>query len=59
MTTISIIGSGNMAATIGIRAAQHGHTIEIMGRDAGKSQALADRIGHGTTVGTFGARPGG
>ncbi len=26
MTTISIIGSGNMATAIGSRAAKHGHT---------------------------------
>jgi hypothetical protein len=30
MTTISIIGSGNMATAIGTRAAKHGHTIELM-----------------------------
>jgi predicted dinucleotide-binding enzyme len=59
MTTISIIGSGNMATTIGTRAAKHGHTIELMSRDAAKAQALADQIGNGTTVGTFGARPAG
>jgi predicted dinucleotide-binding enzyme len=57
MTTISIIGSGNMAAAIGTRAAKHGHTIELMSRDTAKAQALADRIGNGATVGTFGARP--
>ncbi len=57
MTTISIIGSGNMATTIGTRAAKHGHTIEIMSRNTAKAEALADQIGHGTTVGTFGARP--
>jgi predicted dinucleotide-binding enzyme len=59
MTTISIIGSGNMAATIGTRAAEHGHTVELMGRDATKAQALADQIGNGATVGTFGAPPAG
>ena len=57
MTTISIIGSGNMAAAIGTRAAKHGHTVEIMSRDASKAQALAARIGNGTTVGTYGTRP--
>ncbi|MET0931932.1 MAG: NAD(P)-binding domain-containing protein [Aeromicrobium sp.] len=57
MTTISIIGSGNMAAAIGTRATKHGHTIELMSRDTVKAQALADRIGDGATVGTFGARP--
>ena len=59
MTTISIIGSGNMATAIGTRAAKHGHTIELMSRDTATAQALADQIGNGATVGTFGARPAG
>ena len=59
MTTISIIGSGNMAAAIGTRATKHGHTIELMSRNTAKAQALADQIGNGATVGTFGARPAG
>jgi predicted dinucleotide-binding enzyme len=59
MTTISIIGSGNMASAIGTRAAKHGHTIELMSRNTAKAQALADQIGKGATVGTFGARPAG
>lgn len=59
MTTISIIGAGNMAAAIGTRAVKHGHTVELMSRDAAKAQALADQIGDGVTVGTFGARPAG
>jgi predicted dinucleotide-binding enzyme len=59
MTAISIIGSGNMATAIGTRAAKHGHAVEIISRDAAKAQALADRIGNGTTVGTFGAAPQG
>lgn len=59
MTTISIIGSGNMAAAIGTRAANHGHTIELMSRNTAKAQALADQIGNGATVAAFGARPAG
>jgi 8-hydroxy-5-deazaflavin:NADPH oxidoreductase len=59
MTTISIIGSGNMASAIGTRAAQHGHTVELLSRNTVKAQALADQIGNGATVGTFGARPAG
>jgi 8-hydroxy-5-deazaflavin:NADPH oxidoreductase len=59
MTTISIIGSGNMASAIGTRATRHGHTVEIMSRDTDKAQALADQIGDGATVGTFGTRPAG
>jgi len=57
MTTITIIGSGNMASAIGTRAAKHGHTIEFMSRDTAKAQALADQIGSQATVGTFGATP--
>ena len=59
MTTISIIGSGNMASAIGTRAAKHSHTVELMSRNTAKAQALADQIGNGATVGTFGARPAG
>lgn len=59
MSTISIIGAGNMAAAIGTRAVEHGHTVELMSRDAAKAEALADQIGTGATVGTFGARPAG
>ncbi len=59
MTTITIIGSGNMASAIGTRTAKHGHTIELMSRNTTKAQALATQIGNGATVGTFGARPAG
>ena len=59
MTTISIIGAGNMATAIGSRAAKHGHTVEIIGRNPAKAKAAADYIGHGATVGTYGARPTG
>jgi predicted dinucleotide-binding enzyme len=57
MTSITIIGSGNMASAIGTRAAKHGHTIEFMSRDTAKAQVLADQIGSQATVGTFGATP--
>ncbi len=59
MTTISIIGSGNMATAIGTRATKHGHTVEIMSRNTIKAQSLADEIDNGATVGTFGAKPAG
>ena len=59
MTTITIIGSGNMATAIGTRAVKHGHTVEFMSRNTAKVQALAAQIGNGATVGTFGARPAG
>ena len=44
MTTISIIGSGNMAAAIGIRAARHGNTVEIMSRNTAKAQRWPTRL---------------
>ena len=59
MSTISIIGSGSMATAIGTRAAQHGHTVEFLSRDPAKARALAEQIGHGATVGAYGARPAG
>jgi hypothetical protein len=39
--------------------AKHGHTIEIMSRNIARAQALADQIGNGATVGTYGARTAG
>jgi len=59
MSTISIIGSGGMAAAIGGLAAKAGHTVEVMSRDAAKARALAEQIGTGATTGTFGAAPAG
>ena len=56
-TTITIIGTGKMATAIGTRAAKHGHTVEFVSRNTAKAQELADQIGNGATVGTFGARP--
>ena len=57
MSKVSIIGSGSMAAAIGGLAAKAGHAVELMSRDAGKAQALAEHIGAGATVGTFGVAP--
>lgn len=59
MSTISIIGSGGMAAAIGGLAARAGHIVEVMSRDAAKARAVAGKIGAGTTTGTFGATPAG
>ncbi len=59
MTTISIIGSGNMANAIGTRAVNHGHTVELLGRNTAKAEALAEKIGDGATVGTYGDVPKG
>jgi predicted dinucleotide-binding enzyme len=57
MTTISIIGAGNMATAIGSRAVAHGHAVEIMSRDSVKARAAAAQIGAGATVGEYGAKP--
>jgi 8-hydroxy-5-deazaflavin:NADPH oxidoreductase len=59
MSTISIIGSGGMAAAIGSLAAEAGHTVEVMSRDAAKARALAEQVGGGATTGTFGDAPAG
>lgn len=59
MTTISIIGSGNMATAIGTRAAAHGHTVELTSRSPEKAAALAAQIGERATVAAYGARPAG
>jgi predicted dinucleotide-binding enzyme len=59
MSSISIIGSGNMASAIGALAVKGGNTVEIIGRDAAKAAALASALGNGATVGTWGAAPAG
>src|SRR3954471_15150176 len=59
MSTISIIGSGGMAAAIGGRAAKAGHVVEVVSRDQTKARALADKLASGATTGTYGAAPAG
>jgi predicted dinucleotide-binding enzyme len=59
MSTISIIGSGGMAAAIAGRTAKAGHTVEVISRDPAKAQALADKLAAGATTGTYGAAPAG
>ena len=59
MSTISIIGSGGMAAAIGGLAAKAGHSVEVITRDPAKAQALAEQFGAGATTGTFRAAPAG
>ena len=59
MTSISIIGSGNMASAIGTLAVKGGNTVEVIGRDATKAEALAGALGDCATVGTWGAAPSG
>jgi 8-hydroxy-5-deazaflavin:NADPH oxidoreductase len=59
MSSISIIGSGNMASAIGALAVKGGNAVEVIGRDAAKSAALAKALGNGATAGTWGAAPAG
>jgi predicted dinucleotide-binding enzyme len=59
MNTISIIGSGGMATAIAGRVAKAGHTVEVIGRDNAKAQALADLLASGAITGKYGAEPAG
>jgi 8-hydroxy-5-deazaflavin:NADPH oxidoreductase len=59
MSSISIIGSGNMAKAIGARAVKGGNEVEVTSRDAAKAETLAKTLGSGATTGTFGAVPAG
>ena len=59
MSSISIIGSGNMASAIGALAVNGGNAVEVISRDAAKAAALAKEIGDGATVGRWGAVPAG
>ncbi|HEX8593894.1 MAG TPA: NAD(P)-binding domain-containing protein [Pseudomonas sp.] len=59
MSTISIIGSGVMAAAIGARIANAGQTVEVFSRDPAKAQALVDTLASGAIIGTYGAIPAG
>jgi predicted dinucleotide-binding enzyme len=59
MSTISIIGSGGMAAAIGGRAAKAGYTVEVISRDAAKARALAATFAAEATTGTYRAVPAG
>ena len=59
MSSISIIGTGNMARAIGALAVAGGNTVEVMGRDQSKAADLAKALGGGATTGEFGAVPAG
>src|ERR1700755_2270525 len=59
MSNISIIGTGNMARTIGARAVAGGNTVEVMGRDQSKAADLAKALGGGDTTGAWGTAPAG
>lgn len=59
MSSISIIGLGNMARVLATRALAGGNSVELIGRDPAKAAALATELGSGTTTGTFGSVPTG
>ncbi len=59
MSGITLIGTGNMARTIGTLAVAGGNTVEVVGRDQAKAAALAEALGGGTTTGEWGAAPAG
>lgn len=59
MSSISIIGTGNMARAIGTRAVAGGNTVEVLGRDQSKAADLAKTLGGGAVAGQWGAVPAG
>lgn len=59
MSSITFIGAGNMARTIGTLAMAGGNTVEIMARNQSKADDLAKTLGGGTTAGQWGAVPAG
>jgi 8-hydroxy-5-deazaflavin:NADPH oxidoreductase len=58
MSSISIVGTGNMARALADRALAGGNTVEIIGRDPAKAKDIADALG-GAVVGTLGSAPAG
>ncbi|MGW6008065.1 NADPH-dependent F420 reductase [Streptomyces sp. NPDC055210] len=58
MSSISIIGVGNMAGALAERALAGGNAVEIIGRDPAKATELAASLGS-ASVGTVGAVPAG
>lgn len=59
MSSISIIGTGNMARAIGALAVAGDNTVEVIGRDQSKAAELAKALGGSSTTGEFGAVPAG
>jgi predicted dinucleotide-binding enzyme len=58
MSSISVIGLGNMAGALAGRALAGGNAVEIIGRDPAKAKELAATLGD-AAVGTAGAAPTG
>jgi 8-hydroxy-5-deazaflavin:NADPH oxidoreductase len=59
MTDITIIGSGNMARAIGLRAVAAGRTIQILDRTPDNAAKLAAELGPSTASGSLGDVPEG
>ncbi|MEV6125850.1 NAD(P)-binding domain-containing protein [Streptomyces violaceusniger] len=59
MSNISIIGLGQMARVLAVRALDGGNAVEIIGRDAAKTADVVDALGRGATAGKIGAAPAG
>lgn len=59
MSSISIIGSGNMARAIGTLALEGGNTVEFIARNPDKATALARALGNGAMTGVWRAAPTG
>jgi hypothetical protein len=59
MSSITLIGTGNMARTIGTRAVAGGNTVQVVGRDRSRAEGLATALGAGATTGEWGAVPAG
>ncbi|SEG67914.1 reduced coenzyme F420:NADP oxidoreductase [Actinacidiphila yanglinensis] len=58
MSSISMVGLGNMARALAGRALAGGHAVEIIGRDQAKAEELAAAL-DGATAGAAGAAPTG
>jgi 8-hydroxy-5-deazaflavin:NADPH oxidoreductase len=58
MSSVSIIGLGNMASALAGRALAGGNAVELIGRDPVKAKELAAALG-GATAGPAGAAPAG
>jgi hypothetical protein len=59
MSSISIIGTGNMARILAARALDGGNAVEVIARDGAKAAGLAGALGRGVTTGEFGVVPAG
>jgi 8-hydroxy-5-deazaflavin:NADPH oxidoreductase len=59
MSSISIIGLGNMARILGSGALEGGNAVEVIGRDEAKAADLAGALGRGATAGKIGTIPAG